>query len=86
MLLVEIWVKNWQPKSVNHSGLLKLTIAKKMAACRFYRDPLRKVILICSKTVIKLIFYGIKISENKVLSIKTYVDKSNFSDLVLNII
>ena len=35
---------------------------------RFYRDPLRKVDFICSKTVIRLIFYGIKISENKVLT------------------
>ena len=35
---------------------IQLTIAKKMAACRFYRDPLRKVDFICSKTVIRLIF------------------------------
>ena len=45
-----------------------------MAACRFYRDPLRKVHLICSKTVVRLIFEGIKTSENKVLSTKTNVD------------
>ena len=27
----------------------QLTIAKKMADCRFYRDPLQKVNFICSK-------------------------------------
>ena len=67
---------------------LELTIAIKdggmsilpwsFAKSRFYRDPLQKVDFICSKTVI-LIFSGIKISENKKLSTKTYVDKSNFS-------
>ena len=45
-----------------------------MAACRFYRDPLRKANFICSKTVVGLIFEGIKTSENKVLSTKTNVD------------
>ena len=35
---------------------LELTIAKRMAVCRFYRDPLRKVIFRCSETVIRLIF------------------------------
>ena len=34
---------------------------------------------IFQKTVIRLIFYGIKINENKVLSTKPYVDMSNFS-------
>ena len=42
-----------------------------MAACRFYRDPLRKVNFISSKTVVRLVFEGIKTSENKVLSTKT---------------
>ena len=42
----------------------QLTIAKKMAACQFYHDPLQKADFICSKTVI---FYRIKISENKVI-------------------
>ena len=53
-----------------------------MAACRFYRDPLREVNFICLKTVIRLIFQGIKVTQNKVLSTKTYVDKSNFSRLL----
>ena len=52
---------------------------KKMAACRFYRDPLQKVNYLGSKTVIRLVSQGIKISENKVLSTKAYVDKSSFS-------
>ena len=56
--------------------MTRLTIAKKLAACRFYRHPLQKVDFICLKTV-KNIFKGIRISENKVLYPKTYVDKSN---------
>ena len=34
----------------------QLTIAKKMADCRLYRDLLQKVNFICSRTVIRLIF------------------------------
>ena len=56
-----------QSKSLPRSLLLldlidifQLTITKKMAFCRFYRDPLRKVTSKCSKTVITLIFWGIK--------------------------
>ena len=47
--------------------LQQSTIAKKMAVCRFYRDPLRKVDSKCSKTIITLIWEskGIKSSENK---------------------
>ena len=39
---------------------LQLTIAKKMVACicRLYCDPLQKVDFICSKTVVRLIFFG----------------------------
>ena len=43
----------------------QLTVAKKIAVCRFYRDPSRKVDSACSKTVITLIFYEIKTSKNK---------------------
>ena len=46
-----------------------------MAACRFYRDPLRRVDFMSSKTAMRLIFWGIKISENEELSTKTYVEK-----------
>ena len=58
--------------SIDHSN--------KIATCRYYHDPLRKVDFIYSKTVIRLIFWGIKIiSESKVLYTKAYVGKSNFS-------
>lgn len=62
-----------------------VTIAKKMTACRFYRDPLRKIDFIWLKNSHKINILNIKISENKVLSTKTYADMSNFSLLVLNI-
>ena len=39
-----------------YPGIFIIDHSKKMAACRFYRDPLRKVDFICSKTVIRLIF------------------------------
>ena len=40
----------------------------------FYCDSLRKVDFTCSKTLRRLIFLGIKMSENNVLSTKTYAD------------
>ena len=36
--------------------LSELTIAKKMATCQFYRDPLQKANFMCLRTVIRLIF------------------------------
>ena len=41
----------------------QMTIAKKMAACRFYHDPLRKVDFICSKKVIRLLPKRISTSQ-----------------------
>ena len=35
------------------------TVAKKIAACRFYRDPLRIVVFICSNTVIRSVAKGL---------------------------
>ena len=38
------------------AGIRQLTVAKKTATCRFYRDSLQKVDSICSKTVTRQIF------------------------------
>ena len=47
----------------------ELTIAKKIAACRFYRDPLRKVDFICPKTYYKSKIFRV----SKLARIKYYI-------------
>ena len=49
-------------------GVKQLTIAKKLAACRFNHDPLKKVDFICSKN-------SHKINNSKLERLKYYPPK-----------
>ena len=49
------------------TSLFLIDRSKKDGACRFYRDPLRKVLYMFQNS--QIIFQGNKISENKVIPI-----------------
>ena len=57
-----------------------------MVAYQCNRDFLRKIDHICLKSLRKLIFGGISIDENKVLSTKTFDEQLNFLYLVKKLI